>query len=46
MIDDLKNNHEKMIQKFRTVLPGTSRNVWRCDPEPYNYMEGLHTDNN
>lgn len=41
MIESLENNHKNMLQKFGTILPVASRNVWICDPEPDNYKEGI-----
>lgn len=42
MITNLEDNHKKMLKKFNEILAGASRNVWRCNPEPYNYKEGLN----
>lgn len=42
MVDDLRNNHQKMIDKLKIYLPNISRNVWTCDPQPNNYEEGLN----
>lgn len=42
VIESLKLNHNSMIKKYAKILPITSTNVWRCDPKPHHYEEGLY----